>query len=308
MPTYDAASFPSDAIFANGRITGGPVFRTHVVSSSDGTEQRNGETGAHARRIFQLDTDDIPDATRAAVLGFFDAARGRSDSFRFKDPFDHSATLEPIVGGQLIKRYSAGSATYDRPITKPIDGTVTFSGGGTLNYETGIITGGSGGTWSGQFEIQARFGSDRYIERNFSVNKHSVVVSIIEVWDSAIPAVTNSAPPSTITCSLDLPVESDPNPRSRFQDYSTYIWRGSPYAEEREAAYGVGGYLGFEGNILCSSRANLETLISLFLCVRGRRSAFQYEAFNVRFGRDDLNISFNGNESFQASMPLIGIG
>src|SRR5207342_2770311 len=104
------------------------------------------------------------------------------------------AAGEPIVSGQLVKRYTVGSINYDRPITKPINGTVTFTGGGTLNYETGVISGGAGGTWSGQFEIQARFGNDRYLERNFYIDWHNVSVQIVETFDSAIPAVVSSAP------------------------------------------------------------------------------------------------------------------
>lgn len=303
MPTYDSASFPTNASFANGAITGGPTFVTVVASSADGTEQRNGVTGAHARRYFTLDTGAISDATRVEVLDFFIARRGRSDSFRFKDPFDHTATGQPIVSGQLVKRYTVGGVSYDRPITKPLSGTVSFSGGGTLNYETGVISGGAGGTWSGQFEIQARFGSDRYLERNFYIDWHNVQVSIIETFDSAIPAVASSAPGDLITYSFALPIEVG---RERYADFSTAIWGGSPYAEDRLPQY-TDGFVGFAGNVLCKNRTNLETLTSIFLCARGRRSGFQFEAFNVRFGRDQLSIGYTGNESFQAPMSFVGL-
>ena len=302
-PTYDSSSFPTDATFANGSITGGPAFVTAVASSANGTEQRNGRTGAHARRYFQLDTGAISDATRVAVIDFFIARRGRSDSFRFKDPFDHTATGQPIVSGQLVKRYTVGGISYDRPITKPLSGTVSFSGGGTLNYETGVISGGAGGTWSGQFEIQARFGSDRYLERNFYIDWHNVQVSIVETFDSAIPAVASTAPGDVMSYSFSLPIEIG---RERHADYSTYVWRGSPYAEDRAAQY-AGGLVGFAGNVLCKNRTNLETLIALFLCARGRRSGFQFEAFDVRFGRDTLSIGYTGNESFQAPMSFVGL-
>ena len=73
MATYDASSFPELAIFANGAITGGPMFQTTVVHSANGTEQRNAASGMHARRIFRLDTSTINDAVRNLVIGFFDA-------------------------------------------------------------------------------------------------------------------------------------------------------------------------------------------------------------------------------------------
>ena len=302
MPTYDSVSFPTDASFANGAISGGPTFVTQVASAANGAEQRNGRTGAHARRIFTLDTGTINNATRDAVVVFFIQRRGRSDSFRFKDPFDHTAYDDPIVGGQLVKRYTVGGVSYDRPITKPINGTVTFTGGGTLNYETGVISGG-GGTWAGQFEIQARFGSDRYLERNYFVDWHNVSVSIIETFDSAIPATAISAPAEVLSYTFPLPIEIG---RERYADFSTYLWTGGPYAEDRSAQF-TDGYTGFAGNVLCSNRADLETLISLFLCARGRRSGFQFEAFNVRFGRDDLMLGYTGNESFQAPMSFVGV-
>ena len=119
MPTYDSASFPETAIFANGAITGGPMFQTTIVHSANGTEQRNASSGMHARRIFRVDTSTITDAVRIEVLNFFINRRGQSDSFRFKDPFDFEASGEPIVSGQLVKRYTAGSVSYDRPIVKP---------------------------------------------------------------------------------------------------------------------------------------------------------------------------------------------
>jgi uncharacterized protein (TIGR02217 family) len=303
MPTYDSASFPSDAILANGAVSGGPTFMTQVASSASGIEQRNGRTGAHARRYFTLDTGTINDITRVAVLEFFYNRRGRSDSFRFKDPFDHTASGAPIVSGQLVKRYTAGGVTYDRPITKPINGTVTFTGGGSLNYETGIITSGAGGTWSGQFEIQARFATDRYLERNYFIDWHNVSVHIVETFDSAIPATASTSPADILTYSFALPIEVG---RERYADYSTYLWTGGPYAEDRSAQYVV-PITGIDGNVLCANRADLETLLSLVLCARGRRSGFQFEASNVRFGRDALTIGFTGNESFQAPMSFVGL-
>lgn len=276
---------------------------TQVASSANGTEQRNGKTGAHARRVFTLDTGTVNDATRSAVAVFFDARRGRSDSFRFKDPFDHTAELAPIVSGQLVKRYTAGGVSYDRPITKPINGTVIFSGGGTLNYETGVISGGAGGLWSGEFEIQARFGSDHYLERNYFVDWHNISVVIIETFDSAIPAVSTSDPGAMLACPFPVPVEVG---RERYQDFSTYLWTGSPYAEDRSAQYAA-AVIGFGGTALCSNRTDLEALMGLFLCARGRRSGFQYDGFNVRFGRDDLSIGYTGNESFQAPVSFVGL-
>ena len=302
-PTYEAVSFPREAIFANGAITGGPVFNTMIVHTANGYEQRNGASGMHPRRLFHLDTSTINDATRLAVLLFYDARRGQADSFRFTDPFDYQATNEPIVGGQLVKRYTAGATSYDRPIVKPRSGTITFSGGGTLDYETGIISGGTGGTWSGEFEIQARFPSDRYIETNYYTDWHEVTLDIVEAYDYAIPGAPGASLPSTIAYEFPLKLEVG---RQRHHDFSTYVVEGGGYSEDRFAQY-ANGVVGFAGNVLCKSRAELETLLSAFLCVRGRRTAFQREGFDVRFDRDALVIGYTGNESFECVIGFVGL-
>ena len=210
---------------------------------------------------------------------------------------------EPIVSGQLVKRYTAGSVNYDRPIVKPVSGTVSFSGGGTLDYETGIISGGAGGTWSGEFEIQARFTGDRYTERNYFVDWHEVQLEIVETFDYDIPGAAGASLASLITYNFPLPLEVG---RKRYQDWSTYVVQGGGYSEDRFQQYGVGA-VGFEGNVLCKNRTDLETLISTFLCVHGRRTGFQYDPFNVRFDRDALVLSYTGNESFQCPLGLVGV-
>lgn len=303
MPTYDNESFPRDAIFANGQITGGPTFQTNIVHTANGYEQRNAIGGVHARRVFHLDTSTINNATRQAVLLFYDARRGQSDSFRFTDPFDFRAINEPIVSSQLVKRYAAGSVTYDRPIIKPVAGTVSFTGGGTLDYETGIVTGNAGGQWSGEFEIQARFNVDHYTEVNYYVDWHEVALDIVESFDYDMPATTSTVLPSTISYEFPLKLEVG---RERYHDFSTYLFQGGGHSEDRFSQY-ANGVVSFGGNVLCKDRNELDSLLSTFLCVRGRRTAFQRESFDVRFDRDALLIAYTGNESFQCPLGFIGL-
>jgi len=303
MANYENVSFPELAIKANGAIVGGPAFDTRIVHTSNGWEQRNGQSGIHARRAFRLDTSTITDAVRVDVLTFFDARRGQTDSFRFLDPFDHTAVNEPVVSGQLVKRYTAGSVSYDRPIVKPKNGTISLSGGGTLNYETGIVSGGAGGTWSGQFEIQARFLTDRYAETNYFTDWHEVTLDIVEAFDYDLPGAAGAGLAPKITYEFPLKLEVG---RQRFQDWSTRLVQGGGYSEDRFQQY-PNGVVSFEGNVLCKDRADLETLISAFLCVRGRRTAFQREGFDVRFDRDALVMSYTGNESFEAPLGFVGL-
>src|SRR4030095_3584905 len=141
---------------------------------------------------------------------------------------------------------------------------------------------------SGTFEIEARFNTDHYIERNYFINYHEVKIEIVETFDADIPAVSIPELPPFINYEFPLPIEVG---RERYQDYSTYIYDSGTYAEDRVTQYG-GPFVGFSGHCMMRDRAALETLLSTFLIVRGRRSAFLREGFNVRFGDDQLSLSY----------------
>lgn len=116
--------------------TGGPEWRNEIVTLTSGLEKRNARW-AHSRRHFDVGTglrslDDLK-----TVLGFFEARRGSLYAFRFRDPFDYSSApgnipptyLDQKLGSgdgatthfQLIKSYES----YDRPVTRPVAGSVT---------------------------------------------------------------------------------------------------------------------------------------------------------------------------------------
>ena len=46
----------------------------------------------------------------------------------------------------------------------PSSGTIVLSGGGTVDYTTGLVTGGAGGTWGGEFDVPVRFDSGFPVE------------------------------------------------------------------------------------------------------------------------------------------------
>ncbi len=305
MPAYDNVSLSTDIILAGyGALIGGPTFETEVVSTSGGTEQRNNLTGPHARRRFRLNTAPMPSATRTIFYNFFASRNGSNRSFRFKDPFDYIATAQPVVGGQLVKRYTIGAYTYDRPITKPIN-AISLSGGGSVDYATGIVSGGSGGTWTGEFEIQARFDDDGLqetgIHTGVSDSAWSGAVPIIETFDSDIPIVSNTTPPTTLaSVSFPVPVEVG---RQDIPTWNTYNW-STGYYEERFGAYSASRTI-YKGSALLSDETDLTSLLSLFLIARARRSVFTYNTQQVRFGSDALNIYSTGHHSYKAELSLV---
>ena len=115
---------------------GGPMFRTTVITLSSGHEKRNRDW-QRARHRWDigyglLDGDGAVDETTVdTVLAFFYARQGRAFGFRFKDWTDCTADRQAIgvIDGtnasfQVFKRYASGGFAYDRPLRKPVAGTV----------------------------------------------------------------------------------------------------------------------------------------------------------------------------------------
>lgn len=305
IASFESDPFPIEAIYAGySACIGGPTFKTQIVTGSGGDEQRNGKS-RYARRAFRLNTEILTDALRSLTYSHFQARRAQTDSFPFLDPFDHVASGAPLIavsgGHQCVKRYTCGSYSVDRPITLLRSGTVSFTGGGSLNLTTGLITGGSGGTWSGEFYIPARY------DRNSLSNifgmplNASNSVGIIEAWDSDIPSVPNTGPPARLDFSYPLTFKQGMDQQ---QHWSTRIYT-TGWHEEREQDLDAERLI-FQnavGNI--KSDADMAAIISLFSICRGRRSGFLYGGLDYRFGTDELVLEFTGQDSAKAVTPLV---
>ena len=184
--------FPTDISFGS---TGGPERRTEIVTLRNGTEERN-SVWAHSRRRYDAgigvrSLDDL-----AAVLAFFEARAGRLYGFRWKDWADFQSCLPSETPGftdqtlgegdgaqtvfQLGKAYTSGGVTYQRPIRKPVAGTVSVAVDGveraaisdwSLDAGTGQITfvvpppAGANVTAGFCFDVPVRFDAD-LIEAN----------------------------------------------------------------------------------------------------------------------------------------------
>lgn len=188
----------------------GPERRTQIVELASGDEERNA-SWANSRRRYDVAygirrADDLD-----AVVQFFEARNGRLHGFRFKDwgdyksckPSQTPAATDQLIGTgdgsqtafQLVKRYTSGSQTWLRTITKPVAGSVTIAlngtpqaSGWTIDSTTGIVT---FGTAPGngvairagfEFDVPVRFDSDTLdvtldIERLGSITS----ISLIEI-------------------------------------------------------------------------------------------------------------------------------
>jgi uncharacterized protein (TIGR02217 family) len=194
--------------------TGGPERRTDVVVLGSGFEERNARW-AHSRRAYNAGygvrtLDDLH-----AVLAFFEERRGRLHAFRWRDHADWKScppestptALDQVIGTgdgslaefQLVKRYGAAHAPYDRPIKKPVAGTVLVavdaspqtpgvdfdvdSTTGLVTFRPGRIpTPGAVVTAGFEFDVPVRFDTDK-LEISVSGFRHGVIpaIPIIEV-------------------------------------------------------------------------------------------------------------------------------
>lgn len=134
--SFHEVRFPSNLSFGS---TGGPERRTEIVTLANGYEERN-TPWAHGRRRYDAGAamrslDDI-----AALIAFFEARQGQLHGFRWKDWSDFKScapsapvsALDQRIGTgdgarrvfALTKTYASGPSSYDRPITKPVVGSV----------------------------------------------------------------------------------------------------------------------------------------------------------------------------------------
>jgi uncharacterized protein (TIGR02217 family) len=152
--------FPLDIAL---KSAGGPVRRTEVVITGSGHEERNARW-AHSRRLYDAGYGVKTFEALSSVVAFFEERRGRLYGFRWRDRLDHSSAvsgavtpLDQVIGTgdgvratfQLTKTYGGAHAPYQRPITKPVSGSVRVAVAGvevvqgtafTCDSATGVVT------------------------------------------------------------------------------------------------------------------------------------------------------------------------
>ena len=134
--SFHEIRFPANLSFGS---VGGPERLTEIVTLANGFEERN-TPWEHSRRRYDAGVGLRSLDDMAQLLAFFEARRGQLFGFRWKDWSDYkssspSAMIGPLdqrigVGDgvtrvfRLSKTYLSGEASYVRPITKPVVGTV----------------------------------------------------------------------------------------------------------------------------------------------------------------------------------------
>ena len=194
------------------RSTGGPVWKTQVVQTASGREQRN-QTWSESLRRWDALNGARSDSDLDQLQAWFQVTAGMANGFRWKDWKDYTATAPNGSGiinttglgngtasGQLYKRYAVGSNTALRKIAKPVAGTVQVFKNGVLvangsgsgqclvNSTTGVVTfyGTSPTvsdtlTWTGEFDVPVRFDTDTFSASYDDYNASSVTLPVVEI-------------------------------------------------------------------------------------------------------------------------------
>lgn len=187
-PGFIEERFPLGVAFG---ASGGPQWRTEVVTLASGAEMRNARW-AGSRRRYDAGSGVRSLADLQEVAGFFERMRGRLIGFRFRDPFDNlSAATGNTVGPldcrigtgdgtrkefPLAKSYGAGEGAALRRIEKPVAGSVRVAVGGselaegtgfTCDPASGLVVlatapaPGAAVTAGFRFDVPVRFDTDR---------------------------------------------------------------------------------------------------------------------------------------------------
>ncbi len=174
---------------------GGPRYRTTVVTSGSGVEQRLPEWDEALMR-WTVGKNLYTEGRLDEILAFFHARMGSAYAFRFKDWSDYAVGLkwtmnQPVYDPalrhrfavaaddgtatyQLKKLYASGPVVRERRITRPVAGTVRIyvdgverTSGVSVDHATGRVTfaspfpsADSELAWTGAFDVPARFDSD----------------------------------------------------------------------------------------------------------------------------------------------------
>lgn len=139
IPSYQDVLFPVRIAFG-ASITS--ERKVEVIALASGREQRNLRL-ARSKRTFDVGTGVRSLQDVRTIMDFYEARRGPTTSFRFRDPVDNNSRSDGAAiqaGDQtiglgnginarfaLIKRYGIGADAYLRSIKRPIEASITVA-------------------------------------------------------------------------------------------------------------------------------------------------------------------------------------
>ena len=188
-----------------------PMYSVSVIERASGVERRNRNWQYPLTRItITVGPSEGGDPAVQELLKFWHAVGGQAYGFRVKDYADYKSCevgdtpaatdcpLAVVTGAspteyQLVKRYTYGALSQDRPIYKPVSGTILIADGGiiktetthyTVDYTTGrvtlLFTPSGALTWGGEFDLPMRFDGNFPVEI-ISYRQQSVSFALKEI-------------------------------------------------------------------------------------------------------------------------------
>ncbi|SCW79757.1 DUF2460 domain-containing protein [Ancylobacter rudongensis] len=211
MPAFHETLFPLDIALG---AAGGPERATEIVTTLTGREERNTRL-AHSRRRWDAGYGVTSLAQLSTVVAFFEERRGRLHGFRWRDRLDHASCppgaavtpLDQVLGTgtgartqfALAKTYGGAHAPYQRPIAKPVAGSVRVAVNGvervagthfSLDAATGLVSflpghvpaSGASVTAGFLFDVPVRFDTD-FLEVNLTAFEAGAIprIPILEI-------------------------------------------------------------------------------------------------------------------------------
>lgn len=225
MASVESPRFPEAIGYGS---TGGPGYRTSIVTLDSGAEERVGHWSAPRYR-YDVAHGIQGFADAKAVLAFYVARRGPAVAFRFKDFTDYSSSASATPNSstpadtdvqigvgtgsqtqfQLVKLYTDAGGTVTRNITKPVSGSVVVSlddvsqaSGWSVDTTTGVVTftsaPGLGVVVKAgyEFDVPVRFGAEI---------DSGLLLSLVGHDGVQLPAIPLVEVISEVACNEELP-------------------------------------------------------------------------------------------------------
>jgi uncharacterized protein (TIGR02217 family) len=313
---------------------GGSQFKTSIIETSDGREQRNAEWWLPLGRwqlgeriLLESDIEGLHEVQY--LKDFHNSRKGSKQGFRYKDWCDFEAINQYIGTGdgvttawQLKKTYYAGSYSTDRPITKPVVGTVNIYVNGvnvgvnpnhdwTINHSSGVISKASplvSGTITVDFEFDVPVCFDRddigwrlegYQEEERIYRLESVFVEEIRIALSLPWSISST---SQLNATLDLGIIYDTVESIEFDTTKTKVASGF---ERRDSNYALSKTRIDLGQKIFD-REELDLILGFFWNARGKARSFDFKYLNQAyvkciFNNDILNIKYEAEYLYSIS-------
>jgi uncharacterized protein (TIGR02217 family) len=308
-------------------------YSTTILVNSQGQEQRNANWCQPLGK-YQIGSKSLDRTELDTLIQFHKDRRGAYEAFRFRDWVDYQAINQFLGLGtgtrtvfQLVKTYSIGPYSIQRPIHKPLlNATIYLNGNNVANWEldtaTGILTFDSPPvlgdivTADFEFDIPVRFEVDEINNRFEAYQDEDTAIFRLESLAlTEVRLNLGTLPPTPLypvfPYVLDLGYDYGTIGGNRYNTEITNVSSGYEHRSinwsEAKGRWNIG-----DRNLLISEK---DYFLAFFRLCRGAASQFQFrdwaqvENLDVRFESDTIDFRFDAYqpESGEAIYNLSGL-